>query len=175
LRTLISNQSKYDEVITNKNKFTKTELEGFVLVNDQTKGDCLHCHTTDGNALGTTIGFSNNGLDSMPNPINFADKGLGAISKNLRDNGKFKIPSLRNIALTNPYMHDGRFKTLEEVLDFYSEGLKQSATLDPKMEFVHQGGAHLTGEEKHSIIAFLKTLTDTVFIHNTEYSNPFKN
>lgn len=173
LRTLISNQSKYDGIISGSSHLSPDEVDGFVLINDQTKGDCLHCHSTDGNALGTSIGYSNNALDSSINLSDFADKGRGNVSHKMSDYGKFKIPSLRNIALTAPYMHDGRFKTLEEVLDFYSEGLKPSPTVDSKMEFLHRGGAHLTRDEKRKIIAFLCTLTDSAFIANPEFSNPF--
>lgn len=173
LRTLISYQSKYDRFLKAETKLTINEMKGFSLINDQMKGDCLHCHATDGNALGTTLKFSNNGLDSIVNAKDFKDKGRGAITGNEKHNGKFMIPSLRNIALTAPYMHDGRFNTLEEVLDFYSTGVKRSANIDSKMEFVHQGGVKLSAEEKKQIIAFLHTMTDSVFISNPEFSNPF--
>jgi cytochrome c peroxidase len=174
LRTLISYQSKYDQVIKGKVLFTKDEYEGFNLANDQTKGDCIHCHITDGDALGTTLVFSNNGLDAISNPNDFKDKGRGTVTGKTSDNGKFKVPSLRNLAFTAPYMHDGRFKTLEEVINFYSEGLQKSANIDSKMEFVHQGGARLTSEDKRKIIAFLLTLSDSSFISNPEFSNPFQ-
>jgi cytochrome c peroxidase len=91
----------------------------------------------------------------------------------MHDNGKFKVPSIRNLVFTAPYMHDGRFKTLEEVLDFYSEGVRYSASIDPKMEFVHQGGARLTKDEKRKILAFLLTMSDSVFVSDPEFSNPF--
>jgi len=174
LRTLISYQSKYDQVIKSKILFTKDEYEGFNLVNDQTKGDCIHCHITDGDALGTTLVFSNNGLDAIVNSNDFKDKGRGSVTGKTADNGKFKVPSLRNVAFTAPYMHDGRFKTLEEVINFYSEGLQKSANIDSKMEFVHQGGAKLTSEDKRKIITFLLTLSDSLFIANPEFSNPFQ-
>jgi cytochrome c peroxidase len=173
LRTLISNHSKFDKVLQGKDYLNKEEQEGFVLMNEQTKGYCLHCHSTDANALATSLEFSNNGLDEIKNTKGFKDKGLGAITKKDVDVGKFKIPSLRNIALTAPYMHDGRFNTLEEVLDFYATGLKHSPTIDSKMEFVHQQGNRLSKEEQKAIIAFLKTMTDSVFISKKEFSNPF--
>lgn len=168
-RTLISHNSRYDKVIRNEEKFTMDELEGMELINEMNKGDCLHCHTTDADGLGTTGLFANNGLDTI-----FKDLGLGAISNNEREMGRFKIPSLRNLLFTAPYMHDGRFKTLEEVLDFYSEGLKPSSTIDSKMTFAHRGGAKLTKEEKRKIIAFLKTMSDSVFIKDKRFSDPFK-
>ena len=86
-RTLISYNSKYDKVINNKAKFTLEELEGFELMNDMTKGNCLHCHTTDANGLGTTGEFSNNGLDELTDKNNFKDPGLGLITKTANDNG----------------------------------------------------------------------------------------
>ena len=173
LRTLISNQSKYDRVIAGKDRFTKDELDGFILVNEQSKGACLLCHPTDANALGTNLGFSNNGLDAISNPEKYSDAGFGAISGNKSDYGKFKIPSLRNVAFTAPYMHDGRFNTLEQVVEFYSNGIKTGANLDSKMIYAHQGGSKLTLEEQQKVIAFLHTLSDSVFIQNTEFSNPF--
>ena len=175
LRTLISYQSKYDRVISGNGSFSNDEFEGYIIVNDQTKGDCLHCHTTDADALGTTLKFSNNGLDAVSNPSEYKDKGRGLITSQITDNGKFKIPSLRNLLFTSPYMHDGRFKTLNEVLDFYSEGVNNCVNIDSKMEFVHQKGNKLTSSEKQKVIAFLKTLSDSVFITNPEFSNPFQN
>ncbi len=172
-RTLISNNSRYDQVLRGEVFFTADEYEGFVLVNDQTKGDCLHCHTTDADALGTTATFSNNGLEAVFKPDGYKDKGKAAITGQLKDVGSFKIPSLRNVTVTAPYMHDGRFQTLEEVLDFYSEGVNNSYNIDPKMEYAHQGGVRLTKDEKEKIIAFLATLTDTAFLINPAYGNPF--
>lgn len=174
LRTLLSHNAKFDRVLAGNEYLTKDEFTGLALMNDMTKGDCLHCHTTDADALGTTGLFSNNGLDEVNNPNAYKDKGLGEHTLKVTDNGKFKIPSLRNVALTAPYMHDGRFATLEEVLNFYSEGVKTSVNIDSKMGRAHQGGVRLNVEEKQQIIAFLKTLTDSVFITNPNFSNPFK-
>jgi cytochrome c peroxidase len=173
LKTLISHESKFDLVQTGKRKFTKEEFNGFRLMNNQTKGDCLHCHPTDGNGLITTMKFSDNGLEQVKNASEYKDRGRGAVTGNTRDNGKFMIPSLRNIALTAPYMHDGRFKTLDEVLNFYSTGVHVSVNIDSKMEYAYQGGVKLTETEKKEIISFLKTLTDSSFITKNEFSNPF--
>jgi len=173
LRILISYQSKFDRIIAKKDKFNQSEFNGFGLVNNQIKGDCFHCHPTDGHGLMSTFKFSNNGLDSIYNADDYKDKGRGAVTGNKNDNGKFKIPSLRNVALTAPYMHDGRFKTLEEVLDFYSTGVHVSANIDSKMGYAYQKGVKLTKEEKKDIIAFLNTLTDSVFISKKEFSDPF--
>ncbi len=174
LFTLISSDSKFDRVMAQKDKFNEEEFRGFGLINNQTRADCLHCHPTDGNGLMTTFAFSNNGLDSVFNPEKFKDKGRGGVTGKNTDNGKFMIPSLRNIALTGPYMHDGRFKTLEEVMEFYSSGVHLSANVDSKMGFAYQKGAKLSEREKKDIIAFLHTLTDSVFISNAEFSNPHK-
>jgi len=173
-RILISNNSKYDKVINGDDYFTKDEYTGFVIINEQNRGDCLHCHTTDADALGTNTLFSNNGLDNFSSPKDYIDKGKATITKNDNDLGWFKIPSLRNIEVTGPYMHDGRFQTLEEVIDFYSEGVKMSYNIDSKMGYAHQGGVQLNDLEKKQVIAFLKTLTDTAFLTNPEFSNPYK-
>lgn len=172
-RTLISNNSKYDKVLRREAFLSPEEYQGFVLMNDQVKGNCMHCHITDANALGTTGKFSNNGLDSVYSTNNYKDKGLGGITGKDDDIGLFKIPSLRNIALTAPYMHDGRFNTLIEVLDFYSEDFHNSINIDSKMMFNNKQNRKLTTDEKQKIIAFLHTLTDTSFVNNTSHSNPF--
>ncbi len=172
LRTLLSYRSKYDRVLAGKAFFTPDEYQGFVLINDMSEGDCLHCHSTDGDALGALPGFSNNGLNKVILPA--GDGGRGAITGKAADWGKFKIPTLRNIALTPPYMHDGRFATLEEVLHFYSEGVQLSPTIDAKMSYAHAGGVHLSAEKQRQIILFLKTLSDTAFINEAAFSNPFQ-
>lgn len=172
-KVLISQNSKYDQVLRRETYFTEEEYAGFVLMNDQTKGDCLHCHVTDGGVLGTTGNFSNNGLDKATAFSEYSDQGLGSVSQKNQDAGKFKIPSLRNVAVTAPYMHDGRFKTLDEVLDFYSEAVQLGVNTDSKMGLAHQGGVRLTVDEKKKIKAFLLTLTDSSFISNPQFSNPF--
>ena len=173
LRTLISCNSKYDKALKQELKLSSGELEGFEIFNDMTRAGCVHCHTTDQDALGTILDYSNNGLDMIADPAAYSDKGLGQTTGNPKDNGKFKIPSLRNILFTAPYMHDGRFKTIEEVVNFYSEEVKPCANIDNRMEFAHQGGPKLNAHEKRKVIAFLKTLSDSTFITNPEFSNPF--
>ena len=116
---------------------------------------CANCH---GGALFTDHQFRNNGL-----AISDADPGRYEVTRLTLDRGTFATPSLRNIALTAPYMHDGRFQTLEEVLDHYSEGVQRTDTLDPNLAKHPDGGLHLTAEEKKAVIAFLKTLTDRRF------------
>ncbi len=168
-RTLLSYRSKYDMVLANKASFSKDEADGFEIVNEMTMGDCLHCHTTDADPLGTTRGFSNNGLDLVSR-----DNGRGGVTGKKEDNGKFKIPSLRNLSFTAPYMHDGRFSTLEEVLDFYSEHVQDGANTDSKMGFANRGGAHLSKEQKRKVIAFLITLNDSLFVKDIQHTNPFR-
>lgn len=165
-RTMISGNSKFDKVSIGGMGifFTDEELNGFEIFNTE-KGDCFHCH---GGALFTDNEFHNNGLDSVAQ-----DLGLELATSSPFDRAKFKAPTLRNIELTAPYMHDGRFQTLEEVVDFYSEGLHFSETLDPLMKNVGEGGLQLTEQEKSDLVAFLKTLTDTEFITNEAFSNPF--
>ncbi len=163
-RTLVSANSKWDRYLQGEVQLTAQEAKGFEIFFTE-RGDCFHCHAT---ILFTDDLFHNNGLDAT-----FSDKGLFDFTGNPDDIGKFKTPTLRNIIYTAPYMHDGRFSTLEEVIDFYSEGLQWSPTIDPLMKNVDQGGIRLTDDEKASLIAFIKTLTDERFINNPEFSNPF--
>ena len=154
-RTLISNNSKFDKYSRGEEVFTKSELNGFAIFNSE-KGDCFHCH---GTSLFTDNLFHNNGLDVEP----FLDLGLGKITENTSDNGKFKTPSLRNIEVSSPYMHDGRFETLEEVIDHYDSGGHFSSTVDPLMKKLGVG-LNLTNQEKSDLIDFLRTFTDYDYI-----------
>ncbi|MEO9484668.1 MAG: cytochrome c peroxidase [Ekhidna sp.] len=186
-RTLISQDSRYDVFLTSGKGFTEQELHGLNLffTHPDTKSgvrgaNCFDCHRnilTDGFPSGFD-GFRNNGLD---NPNNLKD-GLMKVTKSESDKGKMKVPTLRNIALTSPYMHDGRFETLEEVLSHYNEGVKESKTLDPlirnatNIEGIHdEVKLGLTDQEIAAVIAFLKTLTDQKFIQNEDFSDPFEN
>ena len=163
-RTLISANSKFDLFLLGKATLTPQEQNGFDVFMDEARGDCFHCHGSNNNPLWTDNQFHNNGLDS-----NFTDLGLGAVTGDPADNGKFKTPTLRNLTFTAPYMHDGRFSTLEEVINHYSEGLKSSTTIDPLMKKVNQGGVNLSAEDKADLKAFLLTLTDTAFITNPDF------
>lgn len=173
-RTLISANSKYDKVLRGETHLTEQEYRGFVLANDQSKGNCLQCHTSDADALGTTRRFSNNGLNAAQTMSDFADQGLAEFTKNASHAGQFKIPSIRNIGFTAPYMHDGRFETLEEVLNFYSDNLQHSYSRDSKLAPITSTGFKLTHQEKEDIIAFLQTMNDSSFISNPEFANPWK-
>ena len=163
-RTLISGNSKFDKYLRGEVQLSSEELNGFNVFMDETKGDCFHCHGSNNNPLWTDNIFHNNGLDAT-----FTDLGLGKITGDFNDNGKFKSPSLRNLAFTAPYMHDGRFATLEEVINHYSEGLKTSSTIDPLMKKVNQGGVHLLAQEKTDLKAFLLSLSDYDFINNLAF------
>ena len=163
-RTLISGNSKFDQYLLGKAELTSEELNGFNVFMDETRGDCFHCHGSNNNPLWTDNQFHNNGLDET-----FTDLGLGTVTGDPNDNGKFKSPSLRNLAFTAPYMHDGRFATLEEVINHYSEGLKQSSTIDPLMKKVNQGGVQLSDKDKADLKAFLLSLSDNDFINNPDF------
>ena len=164
-RTIISANSKFDKYLLGQTTLTIQEEEGFNIFMDEERGDCFHCHGNENNPLWTDNKFHNNGLDN-----NFSDLGLGAVTGNPNDNGKFKTPSLRNLEFTAPYMHDGRFSTIDEVINHYSEGLEDSPTVDPLMKMVLQGGVQLSFEEKANLKAFLLTLSDYDFISNPDFN-----
>ena len=162
LLTLTSHDSKFDRSISGEERLSDDEKRGFELFMTEREprmgsmgGDCFHCH---GGALFTDHQFRNNGLE-----ISEADLGRSKVTQTSIDRGAFATPSLRNIALTAPYMHDGRFTTLEEVLEHYSVGVSRTDTLDPNLAKHPNGGLHLTKDDKSAIIAFLKALTDSRF------------
>ena len=112
----------------------------------------------------------NNGLDT---DAEIADIGREEVTQDPNDRAKFKVPSLRNVAVTPPYMHDGRFQTLEEVIDHYNEGVRESSTTDITLLNTKDTGLFLTAQDKQDLINFLKTLTDDTFLNNEEYKSPF--
>ena len=154
-RTLISTNSKLDRYLKNEEQLTISELNGYAIFNTE-KGDCFHCHST--NMFMDNL-FHNNGLDNEP----FTDLGRAKVTSNASDNGKFKTPTLRNVEMTAPYMHDGRFATLEEVVEHYDSGGKYSTTVDPLMKKLGVG-LQLSNQEKIDLVSYLKTLTDNEFI-----------
>ncbi len=164
LLTLTSFDSKFDRVLHGEEKFTAEEQRGFELFSteyDPRRGqfgaDCFHCH---GGPLFQSQSFANNGLDDT-----FSDAGREKVTGKASDLGKFAVPSLRNVALTGPYMHDGRFKTLEEVVEHYTSGVKRSATLDPNIAKHPDGGVPLSTADKKALVAFLETLTDAKYLN----------
>lgn len=176
-RTLISGNSKYDQYKMGKATLTPDELAGEQLFFDphtmpgtSRSANCFDCH---GGPNFSRKLMANNGLDRE-----FNDPGLGGVTGKATDMGKFKAPTLRNIELTAPYMHDGRFTTLEEVMNHYNSGVKKdSPNLHIEMMFSNTGNpAHqldLTEPEVKQVIAFLKTLTDHDFVTNPAFSDPF--
>ncbi len=162
-RTLISGSSKYDQSVKGQVALTSQEESGKLVFLSAAKGDCTHCHI-----LGSTFtdfAYKNNGLDSIS-----ADSGRARITLNPTDLGKFKTPSLRNIAVTPPYMHDGRFSTLQQVIEHYNTGFHYAANLDPNLQNAVKG--RMSPQEISDLIAFLMTLTDTDFLSNPAYGHP---
>ena len=155
--TLTSFDSRFDRAVRGGPPFTEEEKRGFLLFvtefdprTGQRGADCFHCH---GVPLFTDHQFHNNGLDAEP-----ADRGRERATGRAADRGRFMTPSLRNVAKTAPYMHDGRFATLEEVVRHYSEGVRRSPTLDPNLAKHPIGGLRLSDADQRALVAFLKTL-----------------
>lgn len=159
-RTMISGNSRYDQFVRGEAALTPLELQGLDLYSDMMKGDCNHCHV-----LGSTFSdfeYRNTGLDSLP-----SDLGRYYITLLESDMGKFKTPSLRNIAATGPYMHDGRFSTLLECVEHYNTGFHYAANLDGNLAMSQKG--RMTDQEMDAIVAFLITLTDEEFLNNPAF------
>lgn len=169
VRSLVSSNSKFDQYLRGETQLTQDELNGYVLFVTEDGADCFHCHGSgSGNALMTTNLFYNNGLDNS-----FSDLyDRYSITHNTMDKGVYKAPTLRNIAVSSPYMHDGRFLTIDQVIDFYSDSVKYSEQVSPLMHHVMQGGVKLTEQEKQQLKAFLNTLTDSTFLNNPNYAKP---
>lgn len=168
VRTLVSYNSKFDKYLRGETQLTDSELRGYILFTTEQGADCFHCHGGGGNPLFTTNKFYNNAKDSV-----FSDnRDRYSFTGDPSDIGSYKAPTLRNIELTAPYMHDGRFTTLDEVIDFYSEGLIMSPYVSSLMHKIEQGGALLTPNQKMDLKNFLLTLTDNDFITNPAFSKP---
>lgn len=171
VRSIKSYRSKYDQGLDNNfANFSSSEMNGKALFyNGQTR--CNQCHMTE-NFF--SPGTFNNGLDSL-----YTDGGQGDLNGDPSRNGWFKTVTLRNIELTSPYMHDGRFQTLEEVVDHYTENLQAHPYIADQLTTTGQIGGppldiNLTPQEKQDLIAFLKTLTDWDLINDPRFSNPFE-
>lgn len=166
-RSMISGQSKYDEVMAGTAQFTPDEQRGWKLFNS---GDaaCFHCHTPP---LFTNDGLHNTGLTKNYSPPK--NQGYYHVTKDSLDLGKFRTPTLRNVALRSTFMHDGRFTSLHEVVQFYNQGVQRQPLLDPLMVKANQEvQLHLSDAEEADLVAFLQTLTDTSFIQNPQWSRP---
>lgn len=165
VRSIVSYRSKFHKYLRKEASLTAQEQHGLNLFFSE-DADCFHCH--GGSILMTTNEYYNNAKDS-----DFTgQKDRYSITGDQRDIGAYKAPSLINIELTAPYMHDGRFKTLDEVIDFYSDGLIATEYVHPLMETLPNGGARLNDEEKEALKAFLLTLTDHDLINDPQYSRP---
>ena len=152
---MVSNNSKYDAYLQGKETLTRQEQQGLRLFEEK----CESCHS---GILFTNQAYLNNGIDAV-----FSDSGRAVISANPLDIGKFKVPTLRNVSLTAPYMHNAKFNTLEEVLNHYDNGVIRSNTLAPSLIQANGDlGIPLSTEEKEAIIAFLETLTDYELLNN---------
>lgn len=180
VRSIVSYQTKFDQGrATNFANFTAQENQGRNIFNGP--GRCDNCHGSDNFVPGGFI--RNNGLE-----FPFVDLGLGGVTGNANDNGRFKVPSLRNIELTAPYMHDGRFATLEEVVEFYDSGVVDNPNLPNQLR---DNGPrprpgqpppapgpprrlNLSQQEKDALVAFLKTLTDPAVTNDPKFSDPFR-
>jgi len=156
--TLVSSNSKYDSVMRKQSVFTEQEKNGYNLF----KKNCASCHSEP---LFTNDGFRNNGL---PVDTSLNDYGRYRVTKNPSDSLKFKVPTLRNIEFSYPYMHDGRFKKLSQVMNHYTNDIIKSKSLSPEL----QKPTLLTSNEKVDIISFLLTLTDQSFLFNPQYFYP---
>ena len=173
--SIVSNDSKFDRFLAGEIQLTESEERGRLLFTTEynpffpeiSGADCQHCH---GGANFENDKYMNNGLDAE---AAITDIGRQAVTLLSGDRAKFKVPSLRNVALTAPYMHDGRFKTLEEVIDHYNAGIQESSSVDPAILNTRATGLFLTPQDKGDLINFLKTLTDDTFQHNPDYSSPF--
>ncbi len=159
---LVSANSKYDKIIRHEagQTFSVDEAAGYAIF----KQKCSACHTEP---LFTDLSYRSNGLDVVPD-----DAGRDSITHNIADRGKFRVPSLRNIELTGPYMHDGRFATLTQVLQHYNSGVKHFYNLDPELQKNGRLGIPLTTDEQNELITFLKTLTDKEFVSNPMFQKP---
>ncbi len=170
-RTLISGRNKFDLALyLNQGFLTDQEERGRELffiefAIDQNHPGCSHCHFAP---LYTDNQFKNNGIEDVDGLQDFPDEGHGEVTNNIYDNGTFRVPTLRNVMQTAPYMHDGRFTTLEEVIDHYASGGHNVENKDPNSR-----PFTILPEDKAALIAFLKTLSDEEFLTNPAFSSPF--
>jgi cytochrome c peroxidase len=183
LRTLTSTNSRIDQYYRGEIQLTTQEEAGLNAFFDADLGDCFHCHfdaiyLTFASQIPGVI-YANNAIDTVAYLSQFADKGRGAIDGDSLHFGQFKIPTLRNVAVSAPYMHDGRYATLNQVIGHYSDSLRHSPNVSPGMQHIvardgiAAGGLHLDAVGKANLLAFLNALTDTSFLHNPAFSNPF--
>jgi cytochrome c peroxidase len=175
MNTLVSGNSKYDQFLAGTATFSASEQRGkdlfFTEYNPSfpnlSGADCAHCHS---GSNFENDQYMNNGLDLE---ANIMDDGRMKATLNSADKGKFKVPTLRNIDVTFPYMHDGRFNTLEQVINHYDNDIRTSNSLDGALQATQSTGLMLTNQDKMDLVNFLKTLTDHDFLTNPAFKNPF--
>ncbi len=183
VQSIFSGTTRFDQFQAGTLTLTGLEEQGRQLFFN--KYNCNSCHQTTEITLGSgggyggggsNGGFKDRGFVNIGLDAEYTDNGLGELSKKSSDNGKFKIPNLRNVVLTAPYMHDGRFKTLDEVFDHYSHNIQNHPNLDPKLLDSNSNPIqmNISPEERSAIIAFLGTMTDYQMISDPKFSNPFK-
>ncbi|MEM1319928.1 MAG: cytochrome c peroxidase [Bacteroidota bacterium] len=173
INSMVTSESRFDKGLAKAHSNPFTDFDNFTQQENLGKlvymNSCSGCHGS--NFVQVEETSASNGLDQV-----YSDEGIGGISGLRSDKGVFKVPMLRNIELTAPYMHDGRFETLEEVVDHYSSGIQAHDNLH---HFLKAGGdpvkMDFTGEEKAALIAFMRTLTDNTFTSAERFSDPFKN
>lgn len=168
MSSIFSHQSRFDNYLKAKEELTATELYGLQLFNQ--KYNCASCHRIVEGAYPAGE-FANIGLDAQSK-----DRGAAAIGAFSFPEGSFKAPNLRNVARTGPYMHDGRFNTLEDVIKHYSAGIQNNPALDDRLkdEYGRPMSMNISDNEKQALVAFLNTLTDYAMLTEPKYSNPFK-
>jgi cytochrome c peroxidase len=168
LRSLVSYRSRFDEEMATAQAF-ENDFENFTRQENRGKAlflrNCASCHFQLEEVPFTLVTPANNGTELDPV---LADGGLGDISLNAQDAGRFKSPTLRNVEVAGPYMHNGSLATLEDVVEHYSRTFKRPLNLDFRMLPLH-----LTASEKAALVAFLKTLTDRAFLADPRFSDPF--
>jgi cytochrome c peroxidase len=170
VRTLITADSRFDKYLRGEVQLTASELRGYVLFTTEEGADCFHCHGAAGNPLFTTHLFYNNGKDTV-----FADPGdRYSITGDPMEKGAYKASTLRNVEFSSPYMNDGRFNTLDEVINMYAHHLHWTPYIDPLMHHIATNGNQLTPDEKVDLKAFLLCLSDTTFINNPDFGPPDK-
>jgi cytochrome c peroxidase len=162
-RTFVSADSRHDRFERGEIQLTPMEEAGRQIFFTEV-GDCFHCH---GQAIGFDRDFHNIGLDSV-----IVDEGRGEVTGDPADDGKFKSPALRNIMVSAPYMHDGRFATIDEVIVHYNHGFFDSPSVDPLIR-ARLTRPKLTPGQIDTLKAFLHTFTDDTFLNNPDLSNPF--
>jgi cytochrome c peroxidase len=175
MNSIVSNRSKYDLSLEGQAALSDSEERGRKLFfgeynryfPESSGAECFHCHS---GINFENDDYRNNGLDS---DASLKDKGRENVTHDAADRGKFKVPSLRNLVLTSPYMHDGRFKTLEEVVDHYNNKLVTSSFIDPALANTMGTGLMLDPQKKADLVNFLKTLTDEPLRTDKRYTSPF--